>query len=282
MRLLTLFPALLPIAALTSARPEADTATNLITRETATDLFFNGISSILLVTDPSLIAKRQNTTSTSTSSSPPPVGDALDDLLNGGFFGELLDLLRDSDNIFTPEWNDRFGELVDSVAPLAYYVGQFLGWFLNSILNGGFGGGGGGGELPPLPTSAPSPTGTSGPGFEWPDLDFDWPTGSGDGPTATATETPAPTSDSDSNSPGFDFDFDIPSSGEDTDDLDLGSGTETGEDEGLDIDIPTGTAPDDAQFTGAAKSLSVGGGLMVSVLLSALGGFWCCVNMCMI
>jgi hypothetical protein len=107
---------LLPIVGVTSATPEADSPTHLEIRQSTTDLFLNGISSILLDTDPSLIIKRQNTTST--SSSPSPIGDALDDLLNGGFFGELLDLLRDSENIFTPEWNDRFGELVDSVAPV--------------------------------------------------------------------------------------------------------------------------------------------------------------------
>jgi hypothetical protein len=114
MRLFTLFPALLPIACLTSATPEA--STHLEIRRTASDLFLDGISSILLDTEASLIVRRQNETS---SSGPPPLGDALDDLLNGGFFGELLDLLRDSDNIFTPEWNDRFGELVDSVAPVS-------------------------------------------------------------------------------------------------------------------------------------------------------------------
>ncbi|KAL3454844.1 hypothetical protein BJX65DRAFT_9891 [Aspergillus insuetus] len=265
MRLFTLVPALLPIVALASVTPKA--ASNVEIRESATDLFLDGVSSILLDTGPSLVVKRQNETS---SSSPPPIGDALDDLLNGGFFGELLDLLRDSDNIFTPEWNDRFGELVDSVAPLAYYVGQFLGWFLNSILNGGFGGGGGG-ELPPLPTESPAPTGTSGPGFEWPDFDFDWPTGSGDGPTPTATGTPAPTSDSDS--PGFDFDFDIPSGGY-TDEL--GGGTETpgtGDDEGLDIDIPSGTTPDDAQFTGAASTARLGNFAAASAGLAVFVGF---------
>jgi hypothetical protein len=114
MRLITLFPAfLLPITCLTSATPEA--STHLEIRRTASDLFLDGISSILLDTEASLLVKRQNETS---SSGPPPLGNALDDLLNGGFFGELLDLLRDSDNIFTPEWNDRFGELVDSVAPV--------------------------------------------------------------------------------------------------------------------------------------------------------------------
>jgi hypothetical protein len=120
MRLLTLVPALLPIAALASAAPKA--ASDIEIRESATDLFLDGISSILIDTDPSLIVKRQNETS---PSGPPPIGDALDDLLNGGFFGELLDLLRDSDNIFTPEWNDRFGELVDSVAPVFAFFPHF-------------------------------------------------------------------------------------------------------------------------------------------------------------
>ncbi|CEL06297.1 hypothetical protein ASPCAL07403 [Aspergillus calidoustus] len=270
MRLLTLVPALLlSIACLPSATPRADSASTLETRESATNLLLDGLSSILLDDNSSHLTKRQNTTSS--SSSPPPIGDALDDLLNGGFFGELLDLLRDSENIFTPEWNDRFGELVDSVAPLAYYVGQFLGWFLNSILNGGFGGGG---ELPPLPTSAPSPTGTSQPGFEWPDFDLDWPTGSGDGPTPTGTESPAPTSDSDSDSPGFDFDFDFPgSSGGETDDLGSPTETGTGDDEGIDIDIPTGTTPDDALFTGAAATPRVGGLAAASAGLAVFLGF---------
>jgi hypothetical protein len=117
MRLLTLVPALLlSIACLASATPRADSASTLETRESATNLLLDGLSSILLDDNSSRLTKRQNTTSS--SSSPPPIGDALDDLLNGGFFGELLDLLRDSENIFTPEWNDRFGELVDSVAPV--------------------------------------------------------------------------------------------------------------------------------------------------------------------
>ncbi|KAL2808441.1 hypothetical protein BJX63DRAFT_436115 [Aspergillus granulosus] len=268
MRTLTLLPTiLLSGLALVSATPEAEaeSAINLETRSSTTDLFLVGLSDVLLADDPSLIVKRQNTTSTS---SPPPIGDALDDLLNGGFFGELLDLLQDSENIFTPEWNDRFGELVDSIAPLAYYIGEFLGQLLNSILNGGLGGGSE--ELPPLPTEPPSPTGTSDPGFEWPDLT--WPIGGGDdGPTATATETPAPTS-SDSGSSGFDFDFDIPSSsGDDT--SDLGTGTETGTGD----NSPTGTTPDEAQFTGVASvmrgrvGLAASAGFGVLIAFSVLG-----------
>ncbi|KAL3458085.1 hypothetical protein BJX64DRAFT_292540 [Aspergillus heterothallicus] len=275
MRILTLLPALLlPIGSLASATPEPEPSTQLTTRSVS-DLFLDGISDILLLTDsPSQLVKRQNTTaSSSSSSSAPAIGDALSELLNGGFFDELLDLLRDSDNIFTPEWNDRFGELVDSVAPLAYYVGQFLGWFLNWILNGGLGGGGSGGETPSLPTESPSPTSTSGGGFEWPDFDFEWPTGSGDdGPTATATETPAATGTSGS---GYDFDFDIPASSGD-DSSDSGSGSETSTAAGgddLGFDTPTGTTPDESQFTGGAICVQSRVGLAASGVLGVLAAF---------
>ncbi|KAL2825706.1 hypothetical protein BJY01DRAFT_230076 [Aspergillus pseudoustus] len=271
MRILTLLPTLL-LGGLTLASASPEAATQLETR-TATGLFLDGVSDVLLSDGASILVKRQNTTST--SSNPPPIGDALDEILNGGFFDKLLDLLRDSDNIFTPEWNDKFSELVDSVSPLAYTIGQFLGQLLSLILNGGFGGGGSGGETPSLPTESPSPTSTSGPGFEWPDFNFTLPTGSGDDlPTATATETPAPTSSSDS---GFDFGFDFPSSsGDDTADLGAAGETSTGSGD-FGLNIPTGTTPDESQFTGGATAIggkvgyAASGVLGVLVLFAVLG-----------
>ncbi|KAL4911848.1 hypothetical protein BDW62DRAFT_216887 [Aspergillus aurantiobrunneus] len=178
-------------------------------------------------------------------------------LLGDGIIDQIFDLLRDGENIFTPEWNDRFGEVVDSVTPLAYDLGQFLGYLVRVILSGSFGGSGD--DLPPLPTQPSFP---DAPGFEWPDFTISSP----DIPaTSTGSTGPAPTATSSAGAgwPGLDIDTGSGDEGADADaaadaDTDIDSDTDTagwgGTDNGS-ADIPSTTVPDDTLFTGAAATV---------------------------